>query len=422
MNKFYKLILPCACAAMLSFTACSDDDKNGGGEGTELTPEQNKQKLESIGLTTIGKINAADHADLLQTIDGFSKCIDDGDLELERHEEMDMVAGLLADIRSVCAKANLGGMSEFASPNYDLYRAAEFYGIYNYEENSQKWGYTPDKNKLEFRFNVNGKPAVVTVAASGKETKVEIDEENDVMIPENVEATISKDGKELCKLTVTLKVDDTNKTADIKTQLSANGYVFLVKTDASNTTATASYSLTKNNEVLISAAADLTGENLTNGDIVDNDNAQDLFKGANVVINIINEATIKASCSDIGSLINLLERLDEEYSWMEQYKQPYNQEVADAYNTYIDAKLYYTSDDVIANFKMQVYYDEDDYYYESGNRVNGVYDTEAVIVFTIDDSSYSFDSYFDEISFNDLINSAEKLGKQYEKYLKYLCD
>lgn len=414
--------MPCACAAMLSFTACSDDDKNGGGEGTELTPEQNKQKLESIGLATIGKINAADHADLLQTIDAFSQCIDYGDLELERHEEMDMAAGLLANIRSVCAKANLGGMSDFTSANYDLYRAAEFYGIYTYDETSGEWGYEPNKNKLEFCFNVSGKPAVVTIAASGKETKVEIDEENEVMIPENVEATISKDGKELCKLTVTLKLDDANKTVDIKTQLSANGYVFLVKTDASNTAAAANYSLTKNNEILISAKADLTGENLTNGDIVDDDNVQNLFKSANVAINIIDEATIKASCSDIGSLINLLDKLDNDYSWIEQYKQPYNQKVADAYNKYIDAKLYYTSDDVIANFKMQVYYDEDDYYYESGNRVNGIYDTEAVIVFTIDDSAYSFDSYFDEVSFNDLINSAEKLGKQYEKYLKYLCD
>lgn len=433
MNKFFKLILPCACVVMLSFTACSDDDENGG-EGTELTPDQNKQKLESIGLETIGKINAADHAELLKTMDAFSECVDRGDLELERREEFDIVAELLGNIRSVCAKSNLGGMVNFTSTNYDLYKLAEYYGIYTYDAQNEEWIFATNDNdtKLEFNFSANGESAVIKVAASGNESMVEIDDDNAVMVPENVEAIISKGGKELCKLSVALKVSDAAKTANITAQLSANGYVFLVKTNASKTAATADFTLDKNNETLISATADLAGVNMTDKDAIedaaDNDNIQDLFKSANVTVNIINEATVKASCSNFTNLINLLNDLDDRYSWKQQYAKEYNEKVAEAYNKYIDAKLYYTSDAVIANFKMQVYYDEDDYYYdyESGTypapMVKGLYGTEAAIVFTVDDSAYSFDSYFDEISFNDLINSAEALGKQYEKYLKYLCD
>lgn len=431
MNNFFKWILPCACAAMLSFTACGDDDTKGG-EGTELTPDQNKQKFESIGLETMGKINAADHAELLQTVDAFFECADEGGLEVDRREEMDVVKGLLANIRAVCAKSDLGKVAQLATANYDLYKASEFYGTYTYDSQKMIWNYTSNDTQLKFVYNANGKSSVVVLAASGNETLVNIDDENDVMVPEKVEAVISSAEKELCKLTVDLKVDNKNKTADINTQLTANGYVFHAVTKANKTTATANFTLNKNNETLISATADLTGENMTDQDAIegaiDNDNVQDLFKSANVTVNIINQARVTASCSNFSSLINLLDELDEEYTWQQQCGEEYNKKVADAYNKYVDAKLYYTSDDVIANFKMQVYYDEDDYYNEydpsTGSYVTkkGTYDTEAAIVFTVDDSAYSFDSYFDEVSFNDLINSAEALEKQYEKYLKYLCD
>ena len=48
------------------------------------------------------------------------------------------------------------------------------------------------------------------------------------------------------------------------------------------------------------------------------------------------------------------------------------------------------------------------------------YDIEPVITFVSDDSSFSIESYFDDISFNDLITSAEDLGEAYEDYLQYL--
>ncbi|WP_455585757.1 hypothetical protein [Bacteroides sp.] len=431
MKKKYKLILLCACAMVLSFSSCSDDDNNSGA-GTELTPEQNKQKLESIGLNTIGKIKATDHADLLQTIDAFAEYINEGDLEIERNEVKTQVAGLLTEIRAICVKSNLGMVADFASANSDVYRVAQYYGIYTYNETNEEWDYVSSDSKLEFHFNADKKAAVITVTASGEETKVSMDDETAVMVPENVKVTISKDGKNLCELTVTLKVNTVNNTADIETRLSASGYVFLVKTNATETKANANFTLSKDNEVLISATTDLTGEKMTDKDAIedaiDDDNMQGIFKSANVVVNIINEATIKASCSNIANLSELLEQLDRDNSWKEQYGKEYNDKVAAAYNKYMDIKLYYTSDAVIADFKMQTYYDADDYYYDytSGTYptpiVKGLYGTELAVVFAIDDSAYSLDSYFDEISFNDLIKSAENLGEQYKNYLKKLCD
>lgn len=50
------------------------------------------------------------------------------------------------------------------------------------------------------------------------------------------------------------------------------------------------------------------------------------------------------------------------------------------------------------------------------------YSVEPVITFVSDSSAYSFESYFNDIDFNDLVNSAEDLGDRYESYLRYLLE
>lgn len=113
----------------------------------------------------------------------------------------------------------------------------------------------------------------------------------------------------------------------------------------------------------------------------------------------------------------MLEDLDNRYSsWEEQESQEYNDKVAAAYNKYNTAELYYTDgDNVIANLSMQSYLYEDTY-----NPEYNYYDVEPIITFVPDESSFSIESYFDEISFNDLINSAEDLTEAYKDYLQYL--
>ena len=68
--------------ASFCLTACTDDEGKQSS-GTNLTPDEHKEKLENIGLEVLGKINPADHEKLLNAIDNFARLADDG-LDIER--------------------------------------------------------------------------------------------------------------------------------------------------------------------------------------------------------------------------------------------------------------------------------------------------------------------------------------------------
>ena len=78
-------------------------------------------------------------------------------------------------------------------------------------------------------------------------------------------------------------------------------------------------------------------------------------------------------------------------------------------------KIITIGDSLTALCGWQPYLVEDDYGYEE-------YSVEPVITFVSDSSAYSFESYFNDIDFNDLVNSAEDLGDRYESYLRYLLE
>ena len=60
--------------ASFCLTACTDDEGKQSS-GTNLTPDEHKEKLENIGLEVLGKINPADHERLLNAIDNFARLV-----------------------------------------------------------------------------------------------------------------------------------------------------------------------------------------------------------------------------------------------------------------------------------------------------------------------------------------------------------
>lgn len=224
-------------------------------------------------------------------------------------------------------------------------------------------------------------------------------------------------------MNVETDVNNEARTAVVNSTMNSNSYEFSALVNASKTDASADFSVVVRGETLISGTTHVTRTDMTDGDNIsdivgnDGDNLEDMFNEANAEVNINNRAIIKASCSNINAFVDLLEDLDNRYpSWEEQDSQEYNDKVAAAYNKYNTAELYYTDgDNVIANLSMQSYLYEDTY-----NPEYNYYDVEPIITFVSDESSFSIESYFDEISFNDLINSAEDLTEAYKDYLQYL--
>ena len=84
----------------------------------------------------------------------------------------------------------------------------------------------------------------------------------------------------------------------------------------------------------------------------------------------------------------------------------------EAYNEYLKGEMYYTNgDNVIARFNMQAYDDSDEW--------GEYYDIEPIITFASDNSKFSFESYFDDISFEKLVDKVEDLGDEFDAYIDF---
>lgn len=420
--KRLKWMLPCACIALFSLAACSDD-ANEESQFTNLTPDEHKEKLEQIGLDALSKINPKDHETLLKTSDYFFEIADNSDLNIDRDKTaIQATAQLLKSVTQVCRTFNVGAMSRYANADNDLYAAVQYFGIYTYNPSDRTWTKTASDNALELHFTFNNQAAVITLSKSGNETKVDLFEKDgtnyQAMVPEHAVATMQLGGTELCKLNIDMNVNNSTRSADIVCNLNANNYIFQANTHADQSTANCTFSLNVKGEDLIQAEASVNGQNMTNEDKINdlingNGEVEDLFNNASAQIHIMQDAIIKTSCTDIQGLANNLDNLADQYpSWDEQHSQLYIDQQAALYNQYITAELYYTDgDNAIARLNMQSHF-VDDY--------NSHYELDPIITFVSDESTFSLGSYFDNISFNDLINSAEYLSDQYKGYLQYL--
>ena len=421
MRKLLRWALPCLCFAAICI-GCSDDKNEGDGERqgkpvSELTPDENKKELETIGLKVLAEINPADHENLLRTLDKFSEFMDCGDISLERNETK-AAKSVAKSIRRICGKNDLGGMMAFTRASSDLYRLAQYYGIYTYNEARNEWVRTDSNNNLEFHFKVNGKAAVVKVTASGKEVAIDNEDDNEqYMVPEKAEGIITLNGDELCKVSANSKLNKSSHTADVTANITASGYSFNVTVNASETKGSCDFKMTKGNKTIITATASINGQRMTNPTDNDIDNPENLFKDATAKVDIMGEANITASCSNIKKMIDESDNIYYSYS-EDPYDELWSKDEAEIYNKYLKAELRYNgSDAVIATFGFQAY--EEDYGWDEKN----YWDIEPIIIFTNDDSIISFEDYFDdEVGFKELIDSIEDLGNQYEIYLDYLLD
>lgn len=413
MKKLLKWALPCLFLATLA-TACSDDDNNGK-QGTELTPDENKARLDAIGTNLLSKIDPNAHKTLIDVVDHFSGIIET--LEMEENAIEEQVSVIKA-ISRICEKSDFEGMMAFTSARSAIYKASDYYGIYTYNETTREWSSkVPSDNALEFHFDYKSKPVVIKLAATGKETELEVEGEQ-VAIPENVNLLMTLGNEKLCGMDVNSQLSTTAHTAKIDATLSAGGYSFNATAYVSKSKATCGSSMKKGDEVLIKSDAEVNGQNMTDPSEDDLDNPENLFGKAWGEVSILNDVNFKIECSNIKNFANKLDQVDhsqDALSSANSYK--YDDEVstkeeAEIFNEYLKGEMRYAeSDAVIATFAFQAYLD---YSYEYSNSSYKYWDIEPLIVFATDDSRFSLEEFFDEVSFKGLIESAERLLDEYE--------
>ena len=407
--KFLKFLVPCTMVALAACMAACEDDNSGlspeGGSTSGLTPDENKEKFESIASEVVAQFEPTDHEALLTAVNDFCRFSDYGYLEVDR-DEFRSASTLIKALGDVCSKNNLGKVLLFAGANSDLYRAAQYYGIYTYANGT--WSKSPSNDRLEFNFTTQDNRKVkFSATTSGSEVIFwkSTDDGETLAVPEHASATVTVNGSEVCNLTMNAQLNAAAKTANIEVSLNASGYIFACNVNATPNKATANFNMSKNGTNIISGNADVTGQRMTDPTENDKDNPENLFNDATASVNIMNEAWIESSCSSIKQLTNEAEQFvsNSELDTRNQCA---------AFNKYLKISVNYGGPTVAIIETAPVL----EYAYSGYES----WDMEWVIRFSSDGASYSLDSYFDEDDtvFSNLINNYEELEDQYEEYLQ----
>lgn len=420
---FYLL---CMLVFAVGMAACSDDNKDGDTPPppSPLTPDEHKAKLETVGKDFIAKFNAEDHRTAVETIDYLIDILETSGLFGEDDEDMPIVPDynpmvqMLSSLRSVAKSNSLNGLTNLAA-EVDKVSLADYAGVYTYNESNEEWDKVDATGKIELNFN-NGKVCVLALTFEGGKDYVY--ENTAVNIPAKMTVSLKVDGSEQIGASVNTSLADNQKSADVAVKMTLNGgYAWDLTLNAKSNVITEVYKMSKNGETLINSSAEITGQNLTDPDALENSEAEDLLSEGELSVNIM-DVVVKGQ-GDIKAIIKGVDAITESSS-----SKTGAQKEADIYNKYASMALYYSGgSEKVADVKMDIVKDEDDNNvgYEPApstgkmeQSVNGstsyeYYYTTPVLIFASDGSKYDMETYFSEANFGSLIQSVKTLVNKY---------
>ena len=374
MKRAFTVVL----AAVLLFGCGEDNNKTGGNE---LTPQENKAKLEQCAMEVL-----------------FEDEI--GPTPGEGIEPNPM--GMMSVIRKAVTTYNPVVLSVLAT---EVDYIAIPTGIYTFDEVAREWVETPSAEVLEFVFEVEGAELSILIRKSGKETQIQTDENTIVFVPEHVTMTVNKGADKLAELSVN------NTTLDINSLKFDSEIALAVHVDISPSEAVSSASMEIASANIVSVVAGLqldaskVNPQMTEDDLI----ASILSATTTSVVN--SQLMVAGTAPKIQEMIYALNNInastDKEYAIAE----------AAVYNQYMDVNMQYTGDGVpFASVEAQPYLE---YEYSYGATHYEYYEVEPVIVFASDNSRYSFEEYFNEADFGNVLQSVMTLCDQFVSFVKY---
>ena len=286
-------------------------------------------------------------------------------------------------------------------------------GIYTFDEVAREWVETPSAEVLEFVFEVEGAESSILIRKSGKETQIQTDENTIVFVPEHVTMTVNKGADKLAELSVnntTLDINSLKFDSEIALKTNAD-YTWAVHVDISPSEAVASASMEIASANIVSVVAGLqldaskVNPQMTEDDLI----ASILSATTTSVVN--SQLMVAGTAPKIQEMIYALNNInastDKEYVIAE----------AAVYNQYMDVNMQYTGDGVpFSSVEAQPYLE---YEYSYGDTHYEYYEVEPVIVFASDNSRYSFEEYFNEADFGNVLQSVMTLCDQFVSFVKY---
>ena len=215
-----------------------------------------------------------------------------------------------------------------------------------------------------------------------------------------------------------LKIDYTNLNVDAK--LNVNGYEEAFKSTATKSGISASAGVKINGKSMLEAEAALNADidniikqinDAANEDDEDIQVDVTAVKEVSMYMDIMGKVQIVGKCDKFEELYDAiidLEEADDENDFKK-----YERNLAQINDTYNVTLHYDNTETVQANIELEAYEEESEW--DEGYTY---FEVRPVLVFAADSSRYSFEDYFTESSFSDLIEAVEDLGDDFEKMVE----
>ena len=133
-----------------------------------------------------------------------------------------------------------------------------------------------------------------------------------------------------------------------------------------------------------------------------------MLKEISMYIDLMGKVQVVGKCDKFGDLYDALQDIEEADD--EDDFSKYERNVAQLNKAYSITVHYDCTETVQANVELEAYEEKADW-----NESYIYFDVRPVLVFAADDSRYSFEDYFTESSFSDLVEAVEDLADDFEK-------
>lgn len=417
-----------------------DDPTNNGGNGSTNTPtlmSSTEQKifLEEAGEEFLGYIKSSDFQSVVDLYNYVGETYSD----YKTDEVEDWYIACLEDITQVLGVGtDEDNWNVYNYNNYSrLYAVSNFKGHFTANDNGC-WEYS-EANDLQFSFtDQNGANCVIKLATGGNTKKVYVGDEdyyqegyydynlgkyisyldrfeNYIEIPEYILVTFTQGGANLSTLNLITNLSMIDENFNLEQDQYAMAVKMTVKEYEWNfekvsykaqQNAEISFNMKKGSQMLFAMGAYVDGKvDMESGEVTS-------AKNANLNFSILNDKVkVAGNCLDVIKYCNKLEKAAEHADDEKTYKSYINEA-----NDMLDLNVYYDGTNTKqAYISLEPFYEEDYYYGYNGYDKYGEWICEPVICFE-DGTSYStFATFFDEDDFKSLINTFEKLVKDFEK-------
>ena len=427
-----------ALALGLGVAACGgDDDDDDPSGGVELPKEDNKQevltetaqkqKLEEVGREFINKVSASDFQTLWDVVEYANDSYIDNS-----YYDNDVINDWYEAALKACELKSNGDVVR------RLFVASNFTG--HFKAGTNGWQRTADSKDLQFTFDDKARrECVLTVTTSGKTTTIHNsefdsydyeydyssysyrkyqDEENSYAVPEKIVVTLTRDGSELVSVTANMQV-----TAGSGNEVSLEQGVALVSLDAkvsgyrvvvdrasfdTRSSADASVTLTKGSETLLTAKVSAAGRlsETTKKDEWDEWTEVELAEGGEGTARVDvlgGKVSVRGTVSSLKTVVDNLDNAsdnDDDESKFKRY--------IDNVNKQIDLGVFYDGGNTRQASLILLAEGEHD-------RWSSYTYWEAVPAVQFqDNSTYTFEEFFDEKTFSKLIDAFEDLMDDFE--------